>query len=223
VVITGFKLFNQPAGIGGDSPLQKSISETKEIVLSYRQNIFSLEFAALDYKAPAQNQYKYKMEGLHNDWIYLGNRREIVFSGLEPGEYVFRVKGSNNDGIWNNEGTSLEIVITPPFWKTGWFRILVVLCLVGVFLVWHRARMKNLTLKLKTEAQLARVFEKYDISEREQEIIHLILKGRSNKEIEDALYISLHTVKNHIYSIFRKLGVKNRLELINFMQKSIKD
>jgi DNA-binding NarL/FixJ family response regulator len=88
-----------------------------------------------------------------------------------------------------------------------------------VFL-WHQSRMKQLTLKLKTEAEMERVFSKYNISQREQEIIRLILKGKTNKDIENKLFISLKTVKSHIYNIYQKLGVKNRLELIHLIQKS---
>lgn len=222
VVITHFKRFNQPVTIGGDSPLQKHISYTSELTLSYRENFFSLEFAALDYTNPSQNQYKYKMEGLHNDWVYLGTKHDVNFAGLPPGEYIFRVKGSNSDGTWNEEGTSLKVIITPPFWAAWWFRGLCVILAAALIYLWHQSRLKRLTLQLKTETELERIFRKYNISNREQEIIQLILKGKSNKEIEDSLYISLPTVKSHIYSVYRKLGVKNRLELINFIQKTIK-
>ena len=82
--------------------------------------------------------------------------------------------------------------------------------------------MENLSLRLKTEAEMNRFFDKYNISNREQEILYLILKGKTNRDIEDELYISIKTVKNHVYSIYQKLGVKTRLELIRFIQGSIK-
>jgi DNA-binding CsgD family transcriptional regulator len=162
------------------------------------------------------------MEGLHDHWIYLGYKSDITFSGLAPGEYVFRVAGSNNDGVWNERGTSLKIIIKPPFWQTWWFRALVLL-LVGLLLfTWHQTRMKRVSLQLKTEKEMNRLFTKYQISNREQEIIHLILKGKTNKEIEDTLFISLPTVKFHIYSIYKKMKVKNRLELIRIILESVK-
>jgi DNA-binding CsgD family transcriptional regulator len=222
IVITGFELFNRSLDTGDHLPLPKHITQTKEIILSHKHNIFSLEFAALDYSNPGKNQYKYMMEGLHDHWIYLGHQCDITFSGLAPGEYVFRVTGSNNDGVWNEQGTSLKIIIKPPFWQTWWFRALVLL-LVGLLLfTWHQSRMKRLSLQLKTEKEMNRLFTKYQISNREQEIIHLILKGKSNKEIEDTLFISIPTVKFHIYSIYRKVKVKNRLELIRFILESVK-
>ncbi len=161
------------------------------------------------------------LEGLHDHWLGLGHKNEITFLGLAPGKYMLKVIGSNNDGVWNTEGTAIRIIITPPFWVTWWFRLLVVLLLVGVVFLWHRRRMKNLTLRLKTEAQLERIFSKYKISQREQEIVHLLLKGKSNKDIEDELYISIKTVKAHIYNVYKKFNVSSRLELINFIQKSV--
>jgi DNA-binding CsgD family transcriptional regulator len=126
-----------------------------------------------------------------------------------------------NDGIWNEEGTSIKIIITPPFYSTWWFRGLVLLFLVVIVYLWHQSRIKRLTLRLKTEKEMERITEKYNISPREHEILDLIMKGKSNKEIEDALFISMPTVKTHISNIYKKFAVKNRLELIRSIQKSL--
>ncbi len=222
IVITDFQLFNKPVAGGADSPLKKHISETEEITLSYKQNVFSFNFVALNFIIPEKNRYKYKMEGIHDNWLDLGHKHDITFTGLEPGEYVLRIKGSNNDGVWNEEGTSLKIIITPPFWKTWWFRVLVVSVLLFLLFTWHRSRMKRLSLQLRTEKEMSRLFTKYNISEREQEILRLIMKGKSNKDIEDTLFISLPTVKSHIYRIYKKMKVKSRLELIRLVQQSVK-
>ena len=112
VVITSFKIFNKEA------KLDTAISEKKIIYLPYSENNISFEFAALNYTSPQKNQYAYIMEGLDKDWFYSGSRRYASYSNLDPGEYVFRVKGSNNDGIWNETGTSISIIITPPWWET---------------------------------------------------------------------------------------------------------
>jgi DNA-binding CsgD family transcriptional regulator len=220
IVITGFKIRNKPVNIGKDSPLKKHITETREIILSYKDSFFSFEFAALDYTAPDKNRYQYKVERFNEDWIDLGHKHDITLTNLDPGEYILRVRGANNDGIWNYKGTSVRIIITPPLWETWWFRTLVVLFLAALFYIWHHRRMKNLSLKLKTEAEMERLFTKYKVSGREQEIIRLILKGKTNKDIEDDLFISIKTVKSHIYNIYQKLGVKNRLELIHLIQRS---
>ncbi|MEK9135938.1 MAG: two-component regulator propeller domain-containing protein, partial [Bacteroidota bacterium] len=119
IVLTDFRITNKSVVPGtSNSPVTKAITETKEIVLSYLDRMISFEFAALDYVMPAKNQYAYKLEGFDKDWIQSGNVRTATYTNLDPGKYIFRVKGSNNDGIWNEEGTSLSIIITPTWWKT---------------------------------------------------------------------------------------------------------
>lgn len=125
VVITRLNIFNKPVEIGGaDGILKNSLAETKAITLSYRQSVFSFEFAALNYAISAQNQYAYKMEGFDKDWNRVGNRRFATYTNLNPGSYVFRVKAANNDGVWNEEGAALRVTITPPFWQAWWFKAL---------------------------------------------------------------------------------------------------
>ena len=131
VVLTGFQLFNKPVAIGAeDSPLRRNITETKRLVLRHDQGVFTLEFAALDFSAPEKNRYAYKLDGLDAEWNDVGGKRVAAYTHLPPGSYTFRVRGTNNDGIWNPAGTSIDIVVTPPFWATWWFRGAVAL-LVG--------------------------------------------------------------------------------------------
>ncbi len=215
VVITDFNVLNRE-----DFQLEKSILETEEITLLWK-DVFSFEFAALNYTSPGKNRYAYQLVGFIDEWIQLDHGRKIVFSTLPPGEYVLRVKGCNNDGIWNEEGNSIKIIITPPFYSTWWFRGLVLLFLVVMVYLWHQSRMKRLTLQLKTEKEMERIVKKYNISSREHEILNLVMKGKSNKEIEDVLFISMPTVKTHISNIYRKFAVKNRLELICLIQQSL--
>ncbi len=131
VLITDFKIGNKSMGIGGDSPLKKLVSEVQEIDLSYLQSSFAFEFAALDFSAPEQNQYAYRLEGFDADWNQVGSQRSAVYTNLNPGEYVFRVKGSNNDGTWNNDGASVVVRIHPPFWATLWFRFTAGIVIIG--------------------------------------------------------------------------------------------
>ncbi len=145
VVITNFQIFNKPVEINSsNSVLKKSISLTKEIVLSYSQNVFSFEFAALDFTSPNKNRYAYMMDGFDRDWIYSGNRRFVTYTNLDPGKYTFKVKGSNNDGIWNEKGASISIQILPPLWRTWWFIVLVVLIVLGIITLIVYYRIKNL-------------------------------------------------------------------------------
>ncbi len=144
MAITNFQIFNQTVPIGApDSPLQKAIGETTELALSYRYNVFSFEFAALHYAAPIKHKYAYMLEGFDDDWNYTDARRRFVtYTNLNGGDYVFRVKGSNGDGVWNEDGISLRIKIIPPFWKTWWAYSLAGLFLLtgGWTFYWWRVR-----------------------------------------------------------------------------------
>ncbi len=156
IVITDFQIFNKPVPIGGKgSPLNESIEATKEIELSYSQNVFSFEFAALDYTSPGKNQYAYMMEGFDKDWIKSGSRRFVTYTNLDPGEYTFRVIGSNNDGIWNKTGASLKIIILPPFWRTWWFNILSILLIGSFIALIITYRVKNLLAIERFRTKLA--------------------------------------------------------------------
>jgi hypothetical protein len=86
----------------------------------------------LNYLAPEKNQYAYRMEGFDKGWIHAGHRRYAAFTNLDPGEYVFRVRASNNDGVWNMAGLAVRVVIDPPFWQTGWFRVLALVTFVAL-------------------------------------------------------------------------------------------
>ncbi len=131
VVLTEFELRNKPVAVGGDSPLQKHINVTKRITLPYDYTSLTLKFAALNYRSPQKNQYAYILEGFEQDWIYADStRRFATYTNLAPGKYRFRVKASNNDGVWNEEGTALTITITPLWWKSWWFSSLAGLALV---------------------------------------------------------------------------------------------
>ncbi|NIS46990.1 MAG: hybrid sensor histidine kinase/response regulator, partial [Aliifodinibius sp.] len=114
---------------------------------SYKHNVFSFEFAALDYTAPEKNQYAYKLEGFREDWIDLGTHRFLTFTNLDPGEYILRVKGSNNDGVWNKKGTSLKIIITPPWWKTWWAYLLYIAVAITSLYSIRRYELNRIQLK----------------------------------------------------------------------------
>jgi signal transduction histidine kinase/ligand-binding sensor domain-containing protein/DNA-binding response OmpR family regulator len=125
IVLTDFQLFNESVAVGGPgSPLSKAIAETKKIELNHGQTVLTFEFSALSYTVPEKNQYAYKLEGFDKRWNYVGSQHKATYTNLDPGTYTFRVKASNNDGVWNEKGTSVEIIILPPFWATWWFRLI---------------------------------------------------------------------------------------------------
>lgn len=139
IAITAFYKMNKEIQL--DKPLQ----EIKEIELSHRDYYFSFEFAALDYTAPLNNQYRYKMEGVDPEWIVTGaERRFASYTTLKPGKYLFRVTGANNDGHWNNTGAAIRIIIRPSFWQTWIFKILLSLILIALIITAHRRRTRNI-------------------------------------------------------------------------------
>ncbi|MFC2154936.1 two-component regulator propeller domain-containing protein [Acidobacteriota bacterium] len=148
IVLTGFRIHNKKVEIGSNFPLKQSITWTDELRLSHDRNDISFDFAALDFTIPEKNKYAYKMEGFNDEWIPAeSDKRFAYFTNLEPGEYFFRVKGSNNDGVWNEAGTTLKIIITPPFWVTWWFRIVLLLLAAALIFLWYKRRLKNVRIK----------------------------------------------------------------------------
>ena len=213
VVITEVKVYPRNYTMAGD------IVSGQQLNLSYRDTLLTIEFAALNFNDPAANRYAYRIDGMNKDWIDLGHAHSLTITNLKPGKYVFRVKGSNNDGIWNETGTSLRIMVSPPFWRTGWFAALLAALCAGTFFVLYKTRRKRLAGKLKTAAELSKYGDQFGLSAREKEIILLVLAGKSNKGIENKLFLADSTVRNHIYSIYRKLDIKNRAQLVSFFKK----
>lgn len=178
VFITNFQVFNRVLAIqGADSLLKKSILETNELTLSYQQDVFSLEFTALNYTSTEKNQYSYRMEGFDKDWAYVGAQRKATYTNLNPGTYVFKVKAANNDCIWNEQGDSLIIHILPPWWKTPWFRILSGLLIIGLVVSIYNIRLKTIKQQNKRLEKLVDdrtrnlQFANEEINEINQELV----------------------------------------------------
>jgi ligand-binding sensor domain-containing protein/signal transduction histidine kinase/CheY-like chemotaxis protein len=166
VVLTSVKTFNRKIDF------REPVSELKELLLSYKDDYISFEFAALDYTHPSQNRYAYKMKGIDQDWIFSGTRRTAVYSNLSPGEYEFQAIGTNNDGVWNKDGVSVKLTITPPPWQTWWFRIPVLLVLGILIFIAYRVRInrikeRNLELN-ETNIRLEEQIRKRETAEAER-------------------------------------------------------
>ena len=134
VVLTSFQKLGQPVA------LDRPASELDVLTLSHRDYAFSLEFAAMDFTAPQANRYAYKLAGLGDDWIDLGHHRRVTLTNLDPGNYTLEVRGSNNDGIWNDHPLRLEIEVLPPPWRTAWAYIAYGAFLLGLALYTLRVR-----------------------------------------------------------------------------------
>ena len=228
VIINDFKIFNKTVPIGGkDSPLTKNITETKSVVLSYKHSVFSFGFVALNYISPEKNQYAYMMEGFDRDWNYVGSNRTATYTNLDPGNYVFKVKASNNDGIWNEEGTSLSIRIEPPFWETWWaYLIEAVLVIIILYFIANyfisRQRLRN-ALKME-HIELEKMYELdqmktqffSNISHEFQSPITLILNPL--EKLINSFSID-EKVKNSLMLVFRNA---NRLKRMTNQLKDLK-
>ena len=148
LAFTDFQIFNKSIQPGKEEVLEFHINETEHLTLSHDQSVFSLEFTALNFTNSSKNQYAYKLEGFDESWQALGNRNFVTFTNLDPGEYKLTVKASNNDGVWDESGKSLQIHILPPWWATWWAYIFYAILLSGalIFLrqqVINRERLKN--------------------------------------------------------------------------------
>ena len=161
VVITQFKLFDS---------LIKGANESKEIVLNHDQNYFSFEFSSLSFYNPTKNQYAYQLEGVDNDWVYSGSRRYVAYTNIDPGTYVFKVKGTNNDGVWNEEGTSITLIINPPWWFTWWaYSIYGLLLAVGIFVI-YRMQRQRIIRKERQKTQLKELAQAKEIEKAYTEL-----------------------------------------------------
>lgn len=155
VYLTDFQIFNKPVSFGSpQGQFPKHISEAKEITLNWSQSVFSFSFAAINYTSSEKNQYAYMMEGFEKEWNYTNSsRRYVTYTNLDPGRYTFKVKASNNDGVWNEKGVSLDIIILPPWWKAWWFKafLVVIICIIiflGYYLrlQFYRKKQKELSV-----------------------------------------------------------------------------
>ncbi len=159
VAITDITVLNKPVTIGGEgSPLSKSILLTENLKFNYLQNIFSFSFSSLSFRDPKKNQYAFMLEGFDKGWQYVGSKRNATYTNLNAGTYVFRVKAANSAGVWNEEGQSITIKVTPPPWKTWWaytLYVLAVLLIIG----WYFYTQRKMLLH---ERQVVRRLKKVD-------------------------------------------------------------
>ena len=182
IVITAFKKFNET------QPGEYYNGDT--IRLSHDDNFFAFEFSALDYTNPAKNRYRYKLENIDEEWIYTtADNRLAEYKKVSPGSYLFRVNGTNNDGIWNQEGVSLSVMIRPPWYQTWAFRILFGLFVVSMiwFLIYNRIR------KIKRKSEVER-----KMLEIEKQMFDLEQKALRLQMNPHFIFNSLNSVQSYI-------------------------
>lgn len=188
VRLTGFQLFYEPVSIrSSGSPLPEHISRMDEITLNHNQSVITFNYAALNFISPEKNQYAYYLEGFDRDWHYVGTRREATYTNLNPGKYIFRVKGSNNDGLWNDQDTSIRFTITPPFWKTWLFKIALIFFIGGITLTIFKLWISVIDAQRKK-------LEK-EVAERTAEL------KRSHEDLAQFTYVAFHDLQEPIRTI----------------------
>jgi signal transduction histidine kinase/ligand-binding sensor domain-containing protein/DNA-binding response OmpR family regulator len=156
-LITKFKLFNKTILPGENSMLKRDVSVTRKIVLNHDESFIGFEFTALNLTLPQKNQYAYMLEDIDTKWNYVGNQRSANYSYLPPGEYTFKVKAANNDGVWNETPVELIIIIDPPWWSTLWFRSALVLGAIALIWTLFKLRTRQLHERKKILEETVRV------------------------------------------------------------------
>jgi signal transduction histidine kinase len=170
VFLTDLKLFDRSVIPGERSVLKKPIYDTKEIELSHDQNNISIEFLAIHYTNPSKNKYAYKLDNYDNDWREVGNQHTAFYPTLAPGKYIFHVKAANNNGVWNEEGATLIIIIDPPWWKTIWAYIFYGLLLIAFIAISNRYLRQRLVEKERAKNQARELTQAREIEKAYNEL-----------------------------------------------------
>lgn len=229
VVLTELRIFNNPITPKSvNSPLECNIIEAKEINLNYDQNSLSFEFAGLNFSIPKHNFYAYKLEGFDKDWNYAGKNRVAKYTNLDPKDYVFKVKASNNEKIWQEYSTNFEIHIAPPFWQTWWFKLLEVTTAISLIMTFYYFRTRSIVRKNKW------LTEQVSVRTQELQEINLALSTQTATVLQQKHSLELNNAKQEEYNqLLHKLigiishdirGPIQRFSmLLQYMNESTKD
>ncbi len=219
IVITELKILNKQAKISekNKTGLKASICKTDTIYLEYWQNMISLKFAGLEFTNPSMNKYAYKMTGVDEEWVYSGHDNNTTYTNLSPGKYLFEVKGSNNDGNWNENPTALTIEIFPPPWKTWWAYIIYILSFSSLiyFLIKLKINKKIRVIKTKAAIEKARFEErellrKQNAADFHDELGHRLTKIALFIELAERQLLEPTTVKQLLNKISENtIGLSN--------------
>jgi signal transduction histidine kinase/ligand-binding sensor domain-containing protein/ActR/RegA family two-component response regulator len=224
VVLTGLQVLNKVIEVGAkDSILRQNILMTNRIRLTHKQSVFTIKYSGLDYTTPEKNQFAYMLEGFDDDWNYVGNQREATYMNLKPGTYVFKVKASNNDGVWGTIPATMEIVIVPAFWMTWYFKAFCSLLLVSLAYGFYRYRINFVK---KQNAKLEKLVRKRTkkIGAQATHLLKLNEDLQSQSEEVQAQSEELQAQSEELHAQSMELGIKTKsLERLNVELQQQKD
>jgi signal transduction histidine kinase/ligand-binding sensor domain-containing protein/DNA-binding response OmpR family regulator len=234
VVFTDFKIFNKSVNIDQEYDdyvlLSSHVNETERITIPYSISVFTIEYSALNFESPSDNQYAYMLKGFENSWNLVGKQKSATYTNLDPGEYVFYVKAANNDDIWNENPRELYITILPPYWKTLWFKLFLVF-LIGasiyliIVILTNRAKLKNQIVFERMQAQRMHELDmmkfklftnisheiRTPLSLITSPLEHLLKSERVSEETKDHLKI-MHRNARRLMSLVNQLMEYRKLE-----------
>ncbi len=236
IVLTGFRKFNK------NIRLDTSITEAHTLTLPYSDNFISFEYTQLNYTNPQKNYYAYKLDGFDGEWIEAGSVREATYTNLDPGEYTFRVKAANHDGIWGEREATVRLVVLSPWWRTWWFRLLVAIVIASVIagIFQWRTRQINVRNRILSHSvreqtgEISRQMSILDDQAREIELRNSELQQKNlaleelNREKNEFLGIAAHDLKNPLASIIltaenlQRYGSTMKAEQSARLQENIK-
>jgi len=210
IAFTNFKIFNEEVKVGEGSVLGKNITETSEIIIDYSQSIVSFEFSALDFTDPSKNKYSFYLEGFENTWCKPTSKREVTYTNLDPGEYIFRVKACNNDDLWNNEGLTVSLIVIPPWWLRWWFKILLFIIIsslfVGFYIIRTRAMFKQQLI----------LEEKVSMRTQELKTLNITLEEKQEEVLKQNEMLNDHKMR---LEHFNKQALKRNEEILAHQEK----
>ncbi len=216
IVFTGFLIRNKPADISDNSPLKQDISYTEEITLDYNQNTFTFYYSSPDYNATHLIDYAYLMEGFDKEWILPGRRNYASYTNLDPGKYVFKVKATNSDKVWNDTPAEISIIINPPWWKTSWaYSVYIFLILAGLTVI---RKFQISRVELRNELKM-REFEARKLQELES------LKSRFFANLSHEFRTPLMLIKGPVEQLIenyakQKHGRNGQEEQLRIIQRN---
>jgi len=203
VVITDFQIFNKSIIPGAaDSILKQSIEDTHLIRLPYNKNSVTFEFSALDFTVSDMNQYAYILEGFETEWNKVGTHRKATYTNLDPGKYTFKVKAANNDGVWSKKETSITLIIAPPFWKTWWSRLFVLIFVYSVIIGMYKYRVRFIE-RQKNELEML-------VQERTEELQAQTEELQAQSEELQAQSEELATQSEHLQTLNNELSCEKK-------------